>query len=484
MPQESTALARRLDLRAAIVAAVVVGLLLRVWEAASSSLWLDELHTLAHASLPTLREVVDSVAREYHSPLFFVGVHLFGGWEEGAWLRAIPVLSSLLVFVPLAGLARSSQRPAITTALAAWLFACCPYAVHWSAELRPYAWLMLLSAGAAWAAFSETHSKPTRLAIFFACVLLGIFTHRFMAFVVVAIGAARLVVRRPTMLHLGWLVAAGTLAVAPSVPWFLSFAGTATQRRLDFQESVGGFRLRRTFVMEALGLPVRLVVPYIGALGGAWAWLARIAALCFGGSVAVAAWSWLRDRERTTSAPLRALAVFSVVYFALVSLAAFWTWDRLPLQYYAPLGWALPVLIAELASRARPALIVALAGFAFALGIAQAGGQGTEDMRRAVEVAREAGAKLERPRYTALLSQPTLFEHVIPYRAYARDLDFIAPEDVAQPGEIGHERPLVAIRRGTISLELDVWKPLLAGRRVVSEEKVDAYLTVFVFERE
>ena len=71
-----------------ILLAVAVGLALRIWEAVESSLWLDELHTLAHAAQPTLGQVAANVAREFHTPLFFGAVHLFGDWEEGAWLRA------------------------------------------------------------------------------------------------------------------------------------------------------------------------------------------------------------------------------------------------------------------------------------------------------------------------------------------------------------------------------------------------------------
>lgn len=72
---------------------LLLALGLRAWEAAEASLWLDELHTLSHASLPTLSAVIAHVRAEVvHQPLFFAFVHLFGGWEQGAWLRAIPVL--------------------------------------------------------------------------------------------------------------------------------------------------------------------------------------------------------------------------------------------------------------------------------------------------------------------------------------------------------------------------------------------------------
>src|SRR6185295_2376932 len=81
--------------------AVLVAVILRAWEALESSLWLDELHTLFHASQPSWSAVAESVQRDPHTPLFFGTVHLFGGWNEGAWLRAIPIVSSALGIFPL-----------------------------------------------------------------------------------------------------------------------------------------------------------------------------------------------------------------------------------------------------------------------------------------------------------------------------------------------------------------------------------------------
>ncbi|MEO6708579.1 MAG: hypothetical protein ABI054_12420, partial [Planctomycetota bacterium] len=55
----------------------LVALVLRVIEAFESSLWLDELHTLSHASQPTLSAVIEHVQAEFHTPLFFAFVHFF-----------------------------------------------------------------------------------------------------------------------------------------------------------------------------------------------------------------------------------------------------------------------------------------------------------------------------------------------------------------------------------------------------------------------
>ena len=105
-----------------------------------------------------------------------------------------------------------------------------------------------------------------------------------------------------------------------------------------------------------------------------------------------------------------------------------------------------------------------------------------EDMRGAVPRARAIGAELDRPIYSALLSQPDLFDETIPYRAYAPDLGALEPEDVPQPESADFTRPLVVLQRGTIPFDNPGWEPLLAGRRIARSERVDLYLVVHVLE--
>lgn len=469
--------------------AVVAGLVLRLWEAAESSLWLDELHTLSHASLPDLGAVVEHVRAEVvHQPLFFGCVHLLGGWEEGATLRLLPALSSVLLFVPLVAFARAAGLGARGVALAAWLLAVLPYQVHYATELRPYAWLSVFAAGAMWAAFVEQGSRAGRLALFALCVAAGVMTHRVMEVVVLSIGFARLCVRSREMLPLSWLIGAGALAIAPEVPWLLDYAEQATTDRMEYHADVGGFVLRPALVLEALVLPTRLFAPFLGALGGAWALLAKLGALVFflvlgGGAVRF----WRSRRERAPQpASVRALLYCAATCFVLVFALSFYRWDRLPLQYFAPVAWVLPLVVALLAERwperSRPqfAGLLALAGLA--LGVAQAGGRNMEDMRGAVALARELGGERSGTLYTGLMVQPSLFLHTLPYDAYGRELPRAEPSEVPTRGEVGFERPVVVLRRGRIPLSDARWVRLLDGRRIAVERKVDDYLAVFVLE--
>jgi hypothetical protein len=413
---------------------------------------------------------------------------MFGGWEEGTTLRLLPVLSSLLLFVPLVAFARAAGLGARGVALAAWLLAVLPYQVHYATELRPYAWLSVFAAGAMWAAFAEQGSRAGRLALFALCVAAGVMTHRVMEVVVLSIGFARLCVRSREMLPLTWLVGAGALAVAPEVPWLLAYAEKATTDRMDYQADVGGFVLRPALVMEALVLPTRLFAPFLGALGGVWALLAKLGALVFflvlsGGAIRF----WRSRREGSPQpAPVRALLCCNVTCFALVFALSFYRWDRLPLQYFAPVAWVLPLIVALLAERwperSRPqfAGLLALAGLA--LGVAQAGGRNMEDMRGAVALARELGGERAGTLYTGLMVQPSLFPHTLPYDAYGRELPRAEPSAVPTRGEVGFERPVVVLRRGRIPLSDARWTRLLEGRRITVERRVDDYLAVFVLE--
>ncbi|HVS11771.1 MAG TPA: hypothetical protein VMS76_18020 [Planctomycetota bacterium] len=484
------------ELARLLVLAAAVGLALRAWEAAQSSLWLDELHTLVHASQPSLGAVSESVRRDLHSPLFFWAVHFLGGWEQGAWLRALPVATSLLMLVPLVAIARGSGG-VLAAALAAWLFATLPYQVHFDAELRPYAWVAVLSVGAFYAAFSERETRFERFLLFLACAFLGLWTHRLMVITVFAIGAARLFARRPGMLGLGWLVLAGAVAAVPVVPWLLGFAETVTEMRFDHQDAHGGWKLRSVLVKEVVSLPARLAVPFMGALGSPWSHLARAgAALFFAAALATCA-LWVIQRRRGQAQPLspqlRGAILFAGIAFVLVTAASIYSWDRVPLQYYAILTWAIPLALAALCASlrsgaVRKALALSLAGSGLALGVAQAGGREPEDMRGAVQAAREIGQSIRagegiEPVYTALLAQPDVFENVLPYRAYGPELGAVEPASLPQAGDPGFERPVVLVLR-QVPRSRESWRPVLSGRRVEREVEIDWYLSVLVLRPE
>ena len=466
----------------------IVALLLRVLEACESSLWLDELHTLSHASQPTLAAVIEHVRAEFHTPLFFVFVHWIGGFELGAWLRAIPIVSSVAMLWPMAAVARECGLSQRATLWMAWFYACLPYQILYGTELRPYAWIGVFSVFAFLLAFSERRSMLVRLAAFFASVLLGLLTHRIMALVLLSLGIARLFSKRPRSVPLVGLIVAGTLAVAGFLPWLIGFAKKATDLRFEYQEHNGGYELRMTLVKELVALPTRLISPFTRELGSPWWIVMLVSSLLFAlAALAVLVFAWRGRRSREAAPVLRGLMIFAVAQFVITSVFSVWTWDRVPLQYYTPMAWVIPLLLAACIDRAanlRPVLI-ALGLASFLMGVALVGGKSREDMRGGIAAVRTLAAEARtksglEPIYSALLAQPQQFENTLPYRAYARDLKPVEPDHIPQAGDSGFQRPLIVLCRN-IAEKDKAMLSMSATRTKVREIKIDRYLTAYWF---
>jgi len=476
--------------------ALAVGLGLRVWEATESSLWLDELHTLFHASRPDHAAVIDSVRPDNHTPLFFLVVHQFGDWSTGAWLRWIPIATSLAAFPLLVAILREAGAGTSRILLSLWLYACLPYQVHYGAELRPYCFLSFFSILAFCVAFSTRGAPVLRFALFSLTCLLGLFSHMGMAITIFAIGCARLAVRRPGGLRLPALVLSGTLAVAGFLPWLLGFAQKAAADRGAFHEETGGYALREALRNELLALPVRLVEPFVGFLGEQWARVALAGTLLAAAALLVAFLAALVARVRA-AADTRprgvdaGLVAFALAAFAVITALSWYRWDRVPLHYFSGMAWTLPLFFARIVDAApargvRP-LRVAVGAGALLMGVAMAGGTSRADVRGGVARLEQWGRELETanparpPIYTAVLAQPgEVFDHALPFRAYAPELGAVEPEGVPGPGEPGFERPVLVYRR-VLNLWHEKWKPITTGRRIAREEKLDWYTWVYVF---
>jgi hypothetical protein len=527
--------------RALVLLAVAAGLGLRLWEAFESSLWLDELHSLAHASPKDLAGVFEHVHWDFHVPLFFAALHSVWRSMSPEALRIIPVVSNMLVLVPLLFLARRSRLGASAPALAAGLFATLPFQIQYAVELRPYAWLMLASAVACWAAFTDAGSKRTRFLVFAAAVAFGMWSHHLMAFTVLLAGATRVLFLLPPLrdarfrsggpqllpqraprvgdplLGLGWLILAGAIGAATLLPWVLKYMFWVFDDPKDLvpreQQVVTGLNVR-----DLVEAPLKTLVPTIHALGTPWQHLALAGTVLLALGIAAGSFAWFaRAVKRDLPAADRAVAM--TVTFAVLSLLvlvmSIWGWARVSIRYVCIAAWIWPLVICELVAAARtPAIragIAALAlGGATVAGIAHAGGTSHEDVRAAVAMARTVGQELlardpgRPPIYTALLHQPPRFEHCTPYLAYARDLPCVElkrqvyagpqPPLLPAPGDPGFDRPVVVVTRRWLDLDTpavmerarreggqDVLR-LREGRRVTRKIPIDETMSVWVFE--
>lgn len=127
----------RIVARAAVVAAVVIGVALRLWP--RSALWLDEAQSVAIASAP-FRSVPDTLRIDGAPPLYYLALHvwmeLFGSGD--AAVRSLSVVLSLIA-LGLLGLAVARVSDRRAAAIAVVIGATNPFAIRYASEARMYA---------------------------------------------------------------------------------------------------------------------------------------------------------------------------------------------------------------------------------------------------------------------------------------------------------------------------------------------------------
>jgi hypothetical protein len=457
--------------RVVLVVAIAAGFILRLREARESSLWLDELHSIVHAWKPAdVAGVLEHVHWDFHAPLFFVVLH-FVRTQEPELARLLTIVSSLLVLVPLLWFARRSRLGTSAPAIAAALFAFLPFQIQCATELRPYAFLMVASACACWAAFADSGSARFRFAAFALAVAFGLNTHYLMALVVLLIGAVRVLFLVPPLargapgprpLGLAWLILAGALGACAFLPWFFGYMFWVVETPEDL---VPGDAAERTVTtanfVDVLQAPLKTLVPAIRLLGGGATLAAGVGAAILVAGLVLGVLGWLVRALRRDLPPADRSVRMAVAFAALAGVVvcgmSIWSWARVSVRYLWIAAWLWPLVACELVAafrspRARAALAALLVGGAALAGVAHVVGKTREDVRGAVARARFLGVEFalltqHRPLYTALLGQPPRFEHGLPYLAYGADLDWVEPKDLPRPGQPGFERPVVVITR-------------------------------------
>jgi len=171
-------------LAAAGLAAVVLGLGLRIFRLASQPMWYDELIAVDLATLPGgLRGVWEAiVASGYpHPPLYIALLHLvFRPLSPSELTARLPsILASLAGFLALyLLLARTISRRAALAGLA--MLGISPYAVYYAQEARPYALMFLLTALSLWLLWEAlSHERATWWVAYGVCGLALVYLHYF-----------------------------------------------------------------------------------------------------------------------------------------------------------------------------------------------------------------------------------------------------------------------------------------------------------------
>ena len=472
--------------------ALAVGLALRVWEAAESSLWFDELISLRRASMPDPQAVVNSVGGTLHTPLFFVALQLAGDFSSGAWLRVVPVLSSLLLVLLAVLFARSLGWNRDSTRAAALLMAVMPYQVHYGAELRPYAWLAVTSAAAAWLVLTPRRSPWRDLALFAAVALLGLANHRAMAITLVGLALARIVVRGPRLIALVPLGVAGALAMLPFLEFFVEFAMASRKDLASRAWRLGEVDMGPKMLKNLALVPLRLLEPRFGMLGPGWMQLALVSTLAVLATTGLGLISWVRTRPRWSPTGW-GLLILAGTGFLLLTALQLERRGAVAVQQYAGVAWIAPLALvaclqAVRSEGRRRALLAVLVLGGLGMGIALAGGHSRSELRGGVALAQSWAEEMRAqrsgseaaPLFTAFVpGPPNTYASNLLYKAWAPDLQVTEPKDLPRPDEPGHKQPILALM---VILTEPYAEPELPGRIVTRRQELDRYVKLLLYE--
>ncbi|MEZ6195151.1 MAG: hypothetical protein R3F20_05390 [Planctomycetota bacterium] len=339
--------------------------------AAGRTLWLDELHSLHHATRSDLGAMIRGIRDDAHPPLSFVMARaaLAIGGDSDLVLRLPSLLGGLATALLLAGVSRRLRLGAgPLVALAA-----SSYALLVFSEARAYGCLAAAVAGAAFEILrTDGGPRPARLAIWIAAGLL--LHYAFVVYLVALATVATFVAPRESRRAAWRGLVIGGLAAAP---WYVYRLVTA--QPVDIEAAGGQGKLA-----TAVELFPRL---FAADLSLCPAWM-RTAALVAMVPLLVAAVGGLRRlwaRDRRTA--IAALVLAAVVPIALLLIA--WAMPRRfnPRYLAGALPFAALVVGAAFASPARlvrGAAGVALAVFA-AVTVQLAFSPGREDRSAAVD---------------------------------------------------------------------------------------------------
>lgn len=171
----------------ALIAIVILGTVLGLYQLGHDSLWLDEIITAVKVQEPSIKEVIANLDDRSGRPLHFVFVFLITRLGDSEfWLRLPSVVFGVLSLVVtyLIGTQLFSKREAL---LAAFLLALSPYHLRYTQEARTYSLLMLLSLLTLYCFLKGWRTGNWRWwAGFTVATVLNTYTHYFSAIVLAA----------------------------------------------------------------------------------------------------------------------------------------------------------------------------------------------------------------------------------------------------------------------------------------------------------
>ena len=434
----------------------LLALALRLQNAATGSLKLDDFHTLHHASAGSAKAFLESVRRDNHPPLAFLAVALARALlGESPWALRLPALLAGLgaLFYVDRLAARTGCRPGRTSALL--LIAVSSLHVELSSDVRMYALLALASAGLIEALLGAWLDGKRALWIALWSVV-GLHAHYHFVYVLVAVCAALLVglLREPALrAQVPRTLRAFGLAALVAAPWYaLVFPSQLAHGLAPGGSDASLARLAEGFKS--------LVFWNVSVAGGVLRGPGLVASALFLLAVGWGVLALLKAHERPLFPLLLAAGALGV---PLLSWLAAHASSRAGFEWRYLAG-ALPALCvlagheacaAGLLARVRRLALRGVIVLAGALAWLNACDPGEEDYRGAV-----ATILAECAPGDAVLAadwQPTIFPHAIGWSYYAPRLasggalpELLAYDDtlsLADPGALaGHARVFCCLR--------------------------------------
>lgn len=232
----------------------------RMWHLTDSCLWFDEIFSI-HAAEHSWSGMLQFVALDLiHPPLFYVFLKLWIGigGESVLWLRAFPVVFSVLSIFPLISLLRELKQNAHVQLICLFLLTFNGTLLKYSQEVRMYSLMMCFALFSMWL-FARYFFKGKSFIPLVIVNILLVYTHYFGWLVVGSEVVAILIFQR-----IKWrrITAMFAIIFASFMPWIFA-VWTAAQTGTGLTQNIG--RTPRPGAFDLTKLVLNLVEPFYSA---------------------------------------------------------------------------------------------------------------------------------------------------------------------------------------------------------------------------
>lgn len=241
-----------------ILALLLLGWALRLFQITGNSFWVDEGFSVYLAS-HNIGEIIVGTAMDQHPPLYYVLLHYWMVLGPNMFVIRLLSASLGLVAIPLLYRFASSLFPAHVALGATFLLVISPAHIQYSQEARMYVLLFLSTLASTLFVWRlvEVPSRRFWLAYLFV-TLVTLYTHSFSLFILLFQNLFVLMIslwQRRSELARRWLLAQGVLLLG-FIPWVPTLIFQVTQHHLSWIPSPTLTSIRNTVCYLIFGLQV------------------------------------------------------------------------------------------------------------------------------------------------------------------------------------------------------------------------------------